>query len=251
MPPLNAPAGWTTMKRVITSALALVLLAGTAEGALAQDGGYNPAMRRSWRNNPDNAATTQTQMAPPQRAGDQDNEQRARSHDNDRRGRDGGGERRTERNDDRRPDWPDRDRRDRDGLNRNDRDRYDRRDWDRRGENWDRWNRNRSGWDRDRDGWERSRPRYDPYRYPRTWRAPQRYRGFVYQAPPGFYARSWAFGEILPRGWYEPEYRILDWWAYGLPIPPIGYDWVRVGNDVLLVDSFSGRIVQVVRNLFW
>lgn len=238
------------MNTVITSALALVLLASMAESALAQDGGYNPAMRRSSRNNPDNAAA-QAQTPSPQRVEDQDARRReevrrieeirrnedARRSDNDRR--------RDRDDDNRRGGWQGRD---------NDRDRDDdrRRDGDRWGDDRrDSWDRNRSGWDRDRSGWERNRPRYDPRNYPRTWRTPQRYRGFVYRPPPGFYARSWAFGEILPHGWYEPQHRILDWWSYGLPIPPIGYDWVRVGDDVLLVDSFSGRIVQVVRNLFW
>ena len=42
----------------------------------------------------------------------------------------------------------------------------------------------------------------------------------------------------------------MDWWSYGLPEPPYGYDWVRVGPDALLVD-YSGRIVQVVRAVFW
>ena len=36
-----------------------------------------------------------------------------------------------------------------------------------------------------------------------------------------------------------------------LPIPPIGYEYVRVGDDVLLVDMFSGRVVQVIYDVFW
>jgi Ni/Co efflux regulator RcnB len=34
-------------------------------------------------------------------------------------------------------------------------------------------------------------------------------------------------------------------------MPPIGYVWVRVGHDALLVDEFNGRVVQVVRYVFW
>ena len=50
---------------------------------------------------------------------------------------------------------------------------------------------------------------------------------------------------------FGPSYRLNDWWSYGLPWPPPGYDWVRIGDDALLIDRFSGRVVQVVRNLFW
>jgi Ni/Co efflux regulator RcnB len=114
------------------------------------------------------------------------------------------------------------------------------------------------GWrDRDARGWRddgrgrQARPRYDRRYYPPTFRPARRYHGPSYRAPPGFYARSWVFGEILPRGWYEPRYRILDWWAFGLPPPPLGFDWVRVGDDAVLVDEFDGRIVQVALNLFW
>ena len=59
------------------------------------------------------------------------------------------------------------------------------------------------------------------------------------------------FGEILPRGWYDEPYRLMDWWIYGLPMPPPGYDWVRVGYDAVQIDSWNGRVVQVVRMLFW
>ncbi|MCI3135238.1 RcnB family protein [Phenylobacterium aquaticum] len=63
--------------------------------------------------------------------------------------------------------------------------------------------------------------------------------------------RSWGFGDILPRGWWTPDYRLNNWWDYGLPIPPAGYDWVRVGDDALLVDMWSGRVVEVVYDVFW
>ncbi|MDB5449159.1 MAG: hypothetical protein JWQ52_287, partial [Phenylobacterium sp.] len=106
----------------------------------------------------------------------------------------------------------------------------------------------RSGW---RQGGDHGQPRWDRRSYPSVYRSPQRYRGGFYQAPYGFYARSWGYGDILPRGWYGDQYRLTDWWNYGLPEPPPGYAWVRVGADVLLIDEYSGQVVQVVRNLFW
>lgn len=63
--------------------------------------------------------------------------------------------------------------------------------------------------------------------------------------------RSWTFGDFLPRTWWTPDYRLNNWWDYGLPIPPIGYEWVRVGDDALLVDIYTGRVVQVAYDIFW
>jgi Ni/Co efflux regulator RcnB len=133
-----------------------------------------------------------------------------------------------------------------------DRDRADRRD----GRDWNgRWDRNdRDRWDRhdrDRDRRRGDHPYWSRGRYPFSYHSDRRYRGRVWVAPPGFYVRSWSYGDYLPWGWYGPSYRLDDWMAYGLPWPPPGYDWVRVGPDVLLVDRFTGRIVQVVRMVFW
>lgn len=104
------------------------------------------------------------------------------------------------------------------------------------------------GWDRHDD---RGRPHWQQGRYPQVYRSQQRYRYGFYRPPIGFYAHSWGFGEYLPRGWYGSDYLVNDWWSYELPYPPPGYDWVRVGGDALLIDSYSGRVVQVVRNIFW
>jgi hypothetical protein len=119
-----------------------------------------------------------------------------------------------------------------------------RHDWDRRGG--DRQDGN--GWNRHDD---RGRPHWQQGRYPPVYRSHQRYRYGYYNPPIGFYAHSWAFGEILPRAWYGSDYLLEDWWNYGLPYPPPGYDWVRVGDDALLIDNYTGRVVQVVRDIFW
>jgi Ni/Co efflux regulator RcnB len=132
----------------------------------------------------------------------------------------------------------------------------------------DGWNRDggRGGWDRDghgpreRPSWasrdgrhdrDRNRPRYDPRRYHHDWRSPNRFRIGFYVSPFGYYDRYWSYDDYLPWGWYGPRYWIEDWFRYGLPPPPAGYEWVRVGNDAVLVDIFDGRIRSVVRLLFW
>jgi Ni/Co efflux regulator RcnB len=109
-------------------------------------------------------------------------------------------------------------------------------------------------WDRDRDHrggppanwqhWERGR-------FPPVYASSHRFRTGPYRPPYGWYVRSWGFGDFLPRGWYGPGYWVDDFYDYDLPYPPPGYHWVRVGGDVLLVDDYTGRIVQVVRDLFW
>ena len=97
----------------------------------------------------------------------------------------------------------------------------------------------------------RDRPRYwQRGRYPSVYSSSHRYR-YAWRPPVGYYFHLWNFGDYLPRGWYGPEYYIVDPWQFDLPLPPPGYDWVRVGDDAVLVDRFSGQVVQVVRDIFW
>lgn len=100
---------------------------------------------------------------------------------------------------------------------------------------------------RDRD---HDRQWYSSDQWRRTYRAHHRYHVERYRTPPGFYIRSWVFGDYLPNSWYTPNY-YLNWWAYGLPRPPIGTEWVRSGDDALLVDTWSGEVLSVYYDLFW
>jgi len=100
---------------------------------------------------------------------------------------------------------------------------------------------------RDRD---HNRQWYVPDQWRRTYHATHRYRTQHYRTPPGFYIRSWVFGDVLPNSWYAPSY-YLNWWSYGLPRPPIGTEWIRSGDDALLVDTWSGEVLSVYYDLFW
>ncbi|MDB5475600.1 MAG: hypothetical protein JWP49_1111, partial [Phenylobacterium sp.] len=102
-----------------------------------------------------------------------------------------------------------------------------------------------------RDGDHRDRPQWRPGAFPHSFSSAHRFRYRPYLRPPHFFTRLWSYGEVLPRGWYGPQYLIEDWWDFDLPAPPPGYDWVRVGDDALLIDGYSGRIVQVIRAIFW
>lgn len=49
------------------------------------------------------------------------------------------------------------------------------------------------------------------------------------------------FGESY---WIDPA-------MYGLPYPPPGAQWVRYWNDAVLVDMYSGEVIDVIRDFFW
>ena len=96
-----------------------------------------------------------------------------------------------------------------------------------------------------------------PRDYPRgpggghDWNAGQRFRGPAYYFPRGFGSREWSFGEFLPGPYFDNDYVLSDYWDYGLPTPPYGFEWVRVGSDALLVRPVDGYILDVAHNLFW
>jgi len=102
-----------------------------------------------------------------------------------------------------------------------------------------------------RDGHWAHGERWERGRFPSVVSSHHRFHVGAYRAPYGFFARSWGFGDILPRGWYGPDYFIDDFLDFDLPYPPPGYEWVRVGPDALMIDEYTGRIVQVVRGIFW
>jgi Ni/Co efflux regulator RcnB len=85
----------------------------------------------------------------------------------------------------------------------------------------------------------------------REWNAGQRFRGPAYAFPRGFGYRVWSFGEFLPAPFFVADYTLYDYWDYGLPQPPPGFEWVRVGADALLVRPVDGYILDVAHNLFW
>jgi Ni/Co efflux regulator RcnB len=102
-----------------------------------------------------------------------------------------------------------------------------------------------------RDRQHGDRPQWRPGAFPHSFDSHHRFHVRPYRRPPHFFLHAWSFGEFLPPDWYGPDYLIADWWDYDLPAPPYGFDWVRIGDDAVLVDDYSGRIVQVIRGLFW
>ncbi|MFM9935318.1 MAG: RcnB family protein [Novosphingobium sp.] len=147
------------------------------------------------------------------------------------------------------------------------------RDWDRDRDHNGGWNRGSGGWNRngygsngwrgnygygnngygnhawDRDGWRRDN-RYNWY----GWRNSHRdiFRGGYYYAPYSDYSYSrLSIGFTLGNAFFDERYWISDPYAYRLPPAYGGYRWVRYYGDVLLVDTYSGEVVDVIYDFFY
>jgi Ni/Co efflux regulator RcnB len=75
-------------------------------------------------------------------------------------------------------------------------------------------------------------------------------RAPAYRYPRGWAYRAWRPGQVLPRLFIAEPY-FLDYAYLGLPPPPPGTRWVRYGPDALLVDFYSGRVVDVIYSAFY
>lgn len=139
------------------------------------------------------------------------------------------------------------------------------RDGDRRDGNWrdgrgdwqsnDR-NRDRSDWrNRDGDGdrrwtsqWRNDR-RYDWRNYRDRNRST--FRIGRYYDPYGYGYRRFSIGFSLFPSYYQSNYWLDDPWQYRLP-PAYGpYRWVRYYDDALLVNIYSGEVVDAIHGFFW
>jgi Ni/Co efflux regulator RcnB len=85
----------------------------------------------------------------------------------------------------------------------------------------------------------------------RNFTAPRRFHYGAYNRPHGWYAHRWVYGERLPHDWYGRDYWIGDYLTFGLIAPPDGYQWVRDGDDALLVDVDTGEVLQVEYGVFY
>jgi Ni/Co efflux regulator RcnB len=79
-----------------------------------------------------------------------------------------------------------------------------------------------------------------------------RFRAQPYRWPRGYNNASfrWSLNQLLPGAFFSQSYYI-DPYQYGLPWAEPGYQWVRVGNDALLIDSFTGMIVDMAPGVFY
>ncbi|TGX56273.1 hypothetical protein E5A73_04085 [Sphingomonas gei] len=150
------------------------------------------------------------------------------------------------------------------------------RDWN--GErNGNRYDSNR-GWNGDRNGnrydsnrgWngDRNGNRYDSNRgrWNNNWRNDRRYdwRGYrngnrsLYRLPRYYAPSGWGYGyrrfgigSMLDSILYSSSYWINDPFYYRLPEVDGPYRWVRYYNDALLIDIYSGEVVDTIYDIFW
>jgi len=99
-------------------------------------------------------------------------------------------------------------------------------------------------------GWNARPAQVDRAAYQHNFSAARSYHIGPYRRPPGWTAHRWGYGEILPRAYWGAQYLIGDYWLFGLEVPPVNYEWVRDGNDALLIDTNSGEILQVEYGVF-
>jgi Ni/Co efflux regulator RcnB len=74
--------------------------------------------------------------------------------------------------------------------------------------------------------------------------------GFYFD-PFGWSYYRWPIGWRLWPSYYRSSFWLHDPWMYRLP-PGYGpYRWVRYWDDALLVNIYTGQVVDVIHNFFW
>ncbi len=98
------------------------------------------------------------------------------------------------------------------------------------------------------NGWRHDR-RYDWRDYRNRYRSI--FRLSSYYDPFGWNYRRWSVGSYLYPSYYGSSYWLNDPWHYRLP-PAYGpYRWIRYWEDALLVNIYTGQVVDVLHNFFW
>lgn len=87
----------------------------------------------------------------------------------------------------------------------------------------------------------------------RHWRQQHRsrYHFHPYVDPFGWGYYRYTIGWRLWPHYYASSYWIADPAYYRLPPAPAGTHWVRYYNDALLVDTWTGEVVDVIYGFFW
>jgi Ni/Co efflux regulator RcnB len=102
----------------------------------------------------------------------------------------------------------------------------------------------RANWDRN---W-RNNNRYDWRNYRERHRSA--FHLGLYVDPFGWGYQSFNIGYRMYPAYYGNQYWI-DPAMYDLPYPPPGAAWIRYWNDAVLVDTYSGTVLDVIPGFFW
>lgn len=122
--------------------------------------------------------------------------------------------------------------------------------------NWNRsqgWNGVRGSTNHDYRRWDnrwRGSNRYDWHSYRRG--NPGIYRLQPYYSPyRGYRYQRLSIGFFLDSLFFSQNYWISDPWQYRLPDVYGPYRWVRYYDDALLVNVYTGEVVDVIHDFFW
>lgn len=95
----------------------------------------------------------------------------------------------------------------------------------------------------------RSNSRYNWY----NWRL--RHRSLfslgAYYDPFGWGYQPYSIGWRMWPNYYRSSYWLNDPWQYRLPYSPPGTRWIRYYDDAILVDMWSGQVVDIIYDFFW
>lgn len=75
------------------------------------------------------------------------------------------------------------------------------------------------------------------------------FRGSRFEAP--FRYRAFNNGVAIGSSYYAPRYRVNNYMNYRLPHPGRFQTYVRHYNDVLLVNTRTGRVIRAYRGFYW
>ena len=96
--------------------------------------------------------------------------------------------------------------------------------------------------------WRKDR-RYDWYKHRnKYWWL---YQLGWYNDPFGWGYQPYNIGWRMWPSYYSSHYWLTDTWQYRLPYAPAGTRWIRYWDDAVLVDTWSGQVVDVIYNFFW
>jgi Ni/Co efflux regulator RcnB len=99
-------------------------------------------------------------------------------------------------------------------------------------------------------GWDARPKTVDRAAYQHNFQAARSYKVGPYQRPSGWVNRHWGYGDRLPRAYWGAQYLLADYWLFGLEVPPVDYEWVRVGADALLINVSTGEVLQAEYGVF-
>jgi Ni/Co efflux regulator RcnB len=100
------------------------------------------------------------------------------------------------------------------------------------------------------EGWNKRPATVDRGSYQHNFQAARNFHIGPYHPPHGWSDHHWGYGDTLPRGYWASQYLIADYWLFALEVPPAGYEWVRVGNDALLISTTNGEVLQAEYGVF-